>query len=92
MLRAEKIPINHCDLFVLCSGPDAFKIKVMEAKAKITISREEGWQALNTSLIEDGRVVLRTSEPKGTRHPGASEADEEDVSVRINTLPAFTSN
>lgn len=92
MLRAEKIPINHCDLFVLCSGPGAFKIKVMEAEEKITTDREEGWQALNASLIEDDRVVLRTSEPEGTRHPSASETDEEDVSVRINTFPAFTSN
>ncbi|KAF5889896.1 Zinc metalloproteinase nas-26, partial [Clarias magur] len=58
--------------------PVAFKIKVMEAEAKITTAREEEWQALNTSLKEDGRVALRISEPEGTRHPSASEADEED--------------
>lgn len=92
MPGAQKIPINHCDLFVLCSSPGTFKIKVMEAKAKITTAREEELQALNTSLQEDGHAVLRTSEPEGTRQPSASEADQEDVSVRINTLPAFISN
>lgn len=92
ILGVQKIPINHCDLFVLCSGPVAFKIKVMEAEAKITTDSEEEWHALNTSLIGGGHAALRTSEPEGTRHPSASEADEEDVSVRINTLPAFASN
>lgn len=80
MQGVQKIPINHCDLFVLCSGPVAFKIKVMEAEAKITTAREEEWQSLNTSLKEGDHAILRTSEPEGTRHPSASEADEEDVS------------
>lgn len=72
ILGAQKIPINHCDLFVLCSGHGEFKIKVMEAEAKITTAREEeGWQALNTSLKTGGHAVLRTSEPEDIRHPSA---------------------
>lgn len=92
MLGAQKIPINHGDLFVLCSGTVAFKIKVMEAEAKITTAREEEWQALNASIREGGNATLRNSEPEGTRHPSATEVDEEDTSERIKSLPAFTSN
>lgn len=69
MPGAQKILINHCNLFVLCSGPIAFKIKVKPRQRTHQPGKKKG-QTLNTLLRVDDHAVLKTSEPEGTRpHP-----------------------
>lgn len=93
MPGAQKILINHCNLFVLCSGPIAFKIKVMEAEAKNTPAREEERSSFKYITQSGWPCCIEDLWARGDKTPpSALEADEEAASVTINTLPTFATN